>query len=132
MRRDSVNGLDVSRGAYRYIEFRQSIAAIAAFMQAALEERRHDSAPKSDLLNMFLTHRLEDEKHRFSEAQLSHEMSAIVFAGHETTATAFAWVFCLLAQHPTVLERLLSEVDATSRSTRRVLTISARCRTSIR
>ena len=36
----------------------------------------------------------------------------LLLAGHETTATGLAWTFDLLARHPAVLERLVSEIDA--------------------
>jgi cytochrome P450 len=92
--------------------FRDSITVLNGFMRAVLDARRQDHTPTPDLLNMFLTHQLEDDARRFSEEELLHEMSAIVFAGHETTATALTWVFCLIAQHADVRERLLGEIDA--------------------
>ena len=33
-------------------------------------------------------------------------------AGHETSANALSWTFYLLAQHPEVTRKLLSELDA--------------------
>lgn len=88
-------------------EFRQSIAIIRRFLKAVLAERRRSQVATSDLMDMLLTHRLEEGG--AWEDDFIHEMSAIVFAGHETTATALSWVFCLLAQHPAVQEKVIAE-----------------------
>ena len=93
------------------VAFRKSIVTMKTFLWQVLAERRRDPIPNTDLLNMLLTHRLEDDGQRFSEQQLLHEMSAIVFAGHETTATALSWVFALLAQHPETYKMLMTEID---------------------
>ena len=42
-----------------------------------------------------------------------YQMVALMIAGHETTAVALTWTWYLLAQHPSIAERLIGEVDAT-------------------
>ena len=46
-----------------------------------------------------------------SDAQLRDEIVTLFAAGHETTATALAWTWYLLAEHPDAEARLHAEVD---------------------
>ena len=41
-----------------------------------------------------------------------YQIVALLIAGHETTAVALTWTWYLLAQHPSVAQRLYAEVDA--------------------
>ena len=47
-----------------------------------------------------------------SDAQVRDEVMTILLAGHETTASALAWSYHLLAGHPEVERRLHEEIDA--------------------
>jgi cytochrome P450 len=47
-----------------------------------------------------------------SDAQLRDEVMTLFLAGHETTASALAWTWHLLAEHPDVQARLHAELDA--------------------
>lgn len=91
--------------------FRSSIDTLEQFMVEILRDRRADPKPHADLLNMLLTYRLEDDGSRFSESDLIHEMGALVFAGHETTATAIAWAFAMIGSHRDVETSLRREID---------------------
>ncbi|HET7736343.1 MAG TPA: cytochrome P450 [Nocardioidaceae bacterium] len=74
-------------------------------------ERRANPTDAHDVLDLLLAARyddgtpLEDEKTRT-------EMLFLVIGGHETTASALAWVFALLASHPEAAKRVHAEVDA--------------------
>jgi cytochrome P450 len=46
-----------------------------------------------------------------STAQLRDEVTTIFGAGHETTANALTWAFCLLSQHDDARQRLHDEID---------------------
>ena len=46
------------------------------------------------------------------DAQLRDEVMTLFLAGHETTASALAWTWHLLAEHPHAQERLHAELDA--------------------
>lgn len=83
-------------------ELRRVTTTIGMALGSILADRRQHPTPRGDLLDMLLTHRLEESEHRMSEAALIHEMSAIVFAGHETTATTLTWLFYALARYPRV------------------------------
>jgi cytochrome P450 family 135 len=45
------------------------------------------------------------------DGQLLDELMTLVLAGHDTTATALAWAFDLLAHHPAELDRLRASLD---------------------
>jgi len=47
-----------------------------------------------------------------TDVELHHELMTLLFAGHETTATALAWAFYWIHQLPSVHEKLLSELDS--------------------
>ena len=63
----------------------------------------------ADLLDALL-HAHEDGR-ALTERQLVFELSALVFAAHETTATSLTWAIGLLAAHPEVHARVLAELE---------------------
>lgn len=88
-------------------QLKEANQIITKKLTAILQERRQTKEPKHDLLEMLMS--AEENGHQFTPSQLLIEMSAIVFAGHETTALTLTWLFYLLAQHPEVEQRLLEE-----------------------
>jgi cytochrome P450 len=67
--------------------------------------RRTDLEARHDMLSVLL--RAGDRP----DEQLLDELMTLVLAGHDTTATALAWAFDLLAHHPTELDRLRASLD---------------------
>ena len=92
-------------------EFLAAGETINEAISTIIENRRHSSEPRGDLLDMLLAARLEDSDQSFTEDQVIYEMSQIVFAGHETTATTLTWLLYELARHPHVEARLRAELD---------------------
>lgn len=75
-----------------------------------INRRLKEGVDQGDLLSMLLLS--EDENgRRMSAEQVRDEAITLFVAGHETTANALAWTFYLLAQHPEVEEKLLTELD---------------------
>jgi cytochrome P450 len=67
-----------------------------------------------------------------SRLDICDELSALVGAGHETTASALAWTFERLRRHPDVLAELVDEVDRGGNAFRRATILeSLRVRTVI-
>lgn len=64
-----------------------------------------------DLWSMLLAAQDEDGQ-RMSDRQLRDEVITLFSAGHETTALALTYIFCLLSQHPRVLAAVSSELHA--------------------
>ncbi|MVU77392.1 cytochrome P450 [Nocardia sp. ET3-3] len=49
--------------------------------------------------------------HRYTDAEIHDELMTFIGAGMETTATALAWTWKMLAEHPEVRARLHAELD---------------------
>lgn len=76
-----------------------------------IERRRASTEDGGDLLSMLLAARDENGE-GMTDQQVRDEVTTLFIAGHETTATAMAWVWYVLAQHPEVYAKLQAEVDA--------------------
>ena len=82
-------------------------------IQGMIDERRRQGLTRDDLLTRLLTARDPDGvAAHMSDRQVRDEAVTIFVAGHETTATALAWSFYLLARNPEALERARAEADA--------------------
>jgi cytochrome P450 len=77
-----------------------------------IAQRRGSDLPKNDLLDMLLKARDQDTGEGMSDRQLRDEILTMFAAGHETTAITLTWTFYLLSQHPEILRKVQSEVDA--------------------
>jgi cytochrome P450 len=65
-----------------------------------MNERRASAGNPDDLLSMLMNARdPEGDDHAMSDKQVRDEALTLFLAGHETTATALAWTWYLLAQH---------------------------------
>lgn len=101
--------------------FRRARARLDAVVLGMIHERRRaraagvDDQP-DDLLAMLLDAtdpEAEDGDVRpMTDGQLRDEVMTLFLAGHETTASALAWTWHLLAAHPAVQARLHAELDA--------------------
>lgn len=69
-----------------------------------------------DLLGLLLAAEDDDSgggtASRLNDREVRDQMATFFLAGHETTATALAWTWYLLAQAPAVEARLVEELDA--------------------
>ncbi len=81
---------------------------IDRLLDAEIAERRAD--PREDILSMLIAARFEDGA-PMDDAEIRDQLMTLLLAGHETTATALAWTFDLLVRHPSVLARLVAEID---------------------
>ena len=69
-----------------------------------IEQRR--KLPQNDLLSMLCA----NDKAKLSDRQLRDEVITLLIAGHETTANVLTWTLMLLAQHPEIEAKLVTEV----------------------
>jgi cytochrome P450 len=65
-----------------------------------------------DLLTILMLARDAETGEAMSDAQLRDEVMTLMIAGHETTANALSWLWCLLDRHPDEQERLRAELLA--------------------
>ena len=92
------------------IHARRAVGTIDAFVGRMIGEARRSAPPRGSLLAALLASAAAGEP--LTDADLCHELKAFLVAGHTTTASALAWTWCLLSEHPAVQERLEVECGA--------------------
>jgi cytochrome P450 len=103
-------------GPARFARLERTMRRIFAPLDAALEaliaerERNLEGAP-DDLLTRLIAAKDSEGGARMSAAEVRDQMVTIFLAGHETTATAMAWVWYLLSQHPAAEAKLHAELE---------------------
>ncbi|MFN7209150.1 MAG: cytochrome P450 [Aggregatilineales bacterium] len=95
----------------RFGAARRVVQTFQQTTQRIIANRRAEGRAHDDLLDTLLRTRDEDGA-RLTDAQVAGQVSALLFAGHETTANALAWALYLLVKHPHVLARLRAEVES--------------------
>lgn len=92
----------------RFLRQRQQIDQL---LYAEIAERRAKPDPdRSDILALLMAAR-DPEGQPISDVELRDELITLLFAGHETTASALAWALYWLAFLPEVRHRLLAELE---------------------
>ena len=76
---------------------------------AEIAERRQDNIHGEDILSMLMSAR-DEAGQPMSDSELRDELMTLMFAGHETTATAIAWGLYWVHHLPEVKARLLEEI----------------------
>lgn len=66
---------------------------------------------KVDILSLLLAC-TDEQGQGLSDDELHDELLTLLFAGHETTATALTWALYWIHRHPSVRQRLLDELKA--------------------
>ena len=80
-------------------------------LYAEISKRRQQNDPnRTDILSLLMSARDEDGQ-LMSDLELRDELLALLFAGHETTASAMAWSLYWIHHLPEVREKLLREID---------------------
>lgn len=76
-----------------------------------IEQRRAESNQnREDILSLMMSARYEDGG-EMSNQELRDELMTLLFAGHETTASALTWAFYWVDYIPQVREKLLKELN---------------------
>ena len=100
-------------------DFGRSRAALDRLIYQELADRRamvgdgaDDSAgDRQDILSLLLATR-DEQGQPLTDGELRDELMTLLFAGHETTATAIAWGMYWLHANPHCLAKLRAELDA--------------------
>ena len=82
-------------------QYRRAIQTVSAFVARKVSAARHAGSPPGPLLAPLLD--------ASSDADLHDELKAFLFAGHTTTASALAWTWYTLSEHPDVRRRVEEE-----------------------
>ena len=92
-----------------FLRKRQEIDQI---LYAEIRERRSENnSSREDILSLLMSAR-DEEGQPMTDVELRDELMTLLFAGHETTATALAWALYWIHHHPEVHEKLLKEIEA--------------------
>ncbi|MGB3639674.1 MAG: cytochrome P450 [Rivularia sp. (in: cyanobacteria)] len=92
-------------------KFVRQRAKVDQLIYAEIAERRKNSQQKGDdILSLLMEARYEDGT-AMTDKELRDELMTLLFAGHETTATAMAWALYWIHHTPGVKEKLLQELD---------------------
>jgi cytochrome P450 family 110 len=85
-------------------------AELDTLIYAEITERRQSAeTDRSDILSMLISSQ-DAEGNGMSDLELHDELMTLLFAGHETTATALAWAIYWINYLPEVKEKLLAEL----------------------
>ena len=93
----------------RFLRYRQQVDEL---IYAEIADRRaHFDAERTDILTLLMAAR-DSEGRPLSDVELRDELVTLLFAGHETTASAMAWALYWVAALPEIRAKLLAEIDA--------------------
>jgi cytochrome P450 len=92
-------------------QFLRQKQQIDALLTAEIRERQtQPNSSGEDILSLMMSAR-DEEGQPMTEVQLRDELMTLLFAGHETTASALAWAFYWIHNLPEVRQTLLQELD---------------------
>lgn len=93
----------------KFIRQKQQINEL---LNAEIRERKAaNNFSGEDILTLMMSAR-DEAGQPMTEAELRDELMTLLFAGHETTATALAWALYWIHYHPQVKEKLLNELNS--------------------
>lgn len=94
---------------------RRALAEMDAIIRDLIRRRRERAAAGgdlgSDMLGLLLSAVDDESGSGMSDTEVRDQMATFFLAGHETTATALAWCWYLLAHAPEVEAKLHAELD---------------------
>ncbi len=91
--------------------FRRLKQQIDQLLITEIQARREQADPnRDDILSLLLAAR-DEAGQPMTDEELRDELLTLLFAGHETTASALAWAFYWVDRLPEVKDKLLQELD---------------------
>ena len=90
-------------------KYQRALGVVTAFVARRVAEARRASPPPGSVLGVLLATSQNSSAESLSDAELGEECKAFLVAGHTTTASALAWTWYLLSEHPEVRERIEQE-----------------------
>jgi enediyne biosynthesis protein E7 len=88
-----------------------AMAAIFAYIDEMVDDRRRHPIPDGDLLSMVMGGHFEDGS-QLSDEHIRRELMGLIIGGYETTAAVMSWVLAQLPFAPAAQARAYAEVDA--------------------
>lgn len=94
----------------KFIQRDKARAAINKTFESIIDKRRQNPDQYDDLISTLLTTPLKDGS-VMDDTMIVNMFTALLFAGHETTAGQAAWLVALLLRHPEYLAKVQAEID---------------------
>jgi len=94
-------------------KFKEAVGNLDRVVFGMIAKRRREKSDHVDLLSLLDQARDEETGQGMTDRQLRDEVLTFFVAGHETSATALAWTWYLLACNPDAMHRLQDEIDRT-------------------
>lgn len=96
-----------------FLHIRQQIDKL---LYAEIDRRREQAdCDRTDILSLLISAR-DETGQPMTDRELRDELMTLLFAGHETTATAMAWSLYWVHKQPEVRDKLLKELDGLGQS----------------
>jgi cytochrome P450 len=92
--------------------YQRSLAAVEAFVFRKADESRRSRPTPGTLLAALLEARSARNGPPLTTTELHDELKALLVAGHTTTASALAWTWYVLSEHPDAREQIEDECRA--------------------
>ncbi|KJH72446.1 cytochrome P450 [Aliterella atlantica] len=93
----------------RFLRLKQQVNEL---LIAEIQSRRNENNPhRDDILSLLLAAR-DEVGQPMTDEELRDELITLLFAGHETTASALAWALYCIDSLPEVKEKLRAEIDS--------------------
>jgi unspecific monooxygenase len=90
---------------------------IHQLLYTEIQERRNNfDSSRSDILTLMMSARDENGE-AMTDVELRDELMTLLFAGHETTASALTWALYWIHHLPSVKEKLLTELNNVDENT---------------
>ncbi len=89
--------------------YQRALSAVTEFISRQVENARRAGPPPNTLLAALLSAPGAGSAEPLSDAEVHDELKAFLVAGHTTTASALAWLWYVLWEHPEARERLEQE-----------------------
>lgn len=76
-----------------------------------IDQRHAEKQDVSDILSIMIQTMDKEGEEAMTRQQVRDELASLIAAGHETTTNTLVWTFYLLSEHPTVLKKVLNELQ---------------------
>jgi len=103
-----LGGLDIVGPGRR--RFQDALRSVDVFVAQMVERARREACPCGTLLATLRDVHDAESGEPMSDVELREELKALLVAGYTTTASALAWVWCVLAGDVGVRQRLQQEL----------------------
>jgi cytochrome P450 len=93
------------------LRYRKAVQDMNRIVFNIIEEHKNNPCHSRDLLSVLLSLQDEDGT-KMTDRQVRDEVMTFILAGHETSAHSLAWTCWLLAEHPDIEAKLVSEIES--------------------